>query len=79
MSDWPELAGGEQVTVRWPGGTHDFVIKYTGAELVAGPSWSEEPWFVVHGDIIEPARSTLYGFYSRRTGPAEFTMLPHRA
>jgi hypothetical protein len=66
---------GDRVTVRWPGGRYDFVIEYTNEEPIRAG------WVVVHGLVMEPSgpqHRAHRGFYAQRTGPAEYTMLPHR-
>lgn len=78
---WTEPEKGERVTVRWPGGLYDFVLEFGWAEKVNGPSWSTDDWYVVHGLVVEPSapeHRSFRGLYSHRTGPREYTMLPHR-
>jgi hypothetical protein len=66
---------GDQVTVKWPGGFHDFEILFGHEEPV------KDGWVTVYGRVIKPSGPQHDGrrsFYARQTGPAEYTMLPHR-
>jgi len=73
MSEQPTR--GERVTVKWPGGYYDFVIEFDHEDPI------RDGWVVVHGAVVEPdapQHRAFRGFYARRTGPAEYTMLPKR-
>jgi len=70
-----DLKYGDRVTVKWPGGFHDFVIQYTHEERHG------DGWVTVHGLVVEPNGPEYranQGFYARRTGTAEYTMLPYK-
>lgn len=76
------MSGRRRVTVRWPDGPHDFVLEGSYEEPAGThSSTGDEPWVVVHGLVVEPAgveHRRWRGLYARRTGPAEYTMLPRR-
>lgn len=80
MTALPKPHMDQLVTVRWPGGLYDFVVAF-GYEEPAGThsSTGDEPWVVVHGTVVDPAGRGPRFFYARRTGRAEYTMLPRRA
>jgi hypothetical protein len=70
----------KRVTVRWPGGPHDFVLEY----LPPKPGWypDHQPgWFWVTGRVVEPAgpeHGATRTLFAERIGPDEFRMIPMR-
>jgi len=65
---------GDRVTVRWPGGSYDFVIEYDHEE----PS-QPGGWVVVHGLVVEPVgpeHRRHRGFYAHQVGAGIYEMLP---
>lgn len=62
---------GEEVTILWPGGEHDFVIRFEYAEPMAGG------WVVLHGLVVKPEgieHRERRGFYARPVEGGEFTL-----
>lgn len=66
---------GELVTILWPGGYYDFVIKFEcGRELSDG-------WLLLHGLVVEPEgpqHRAFRGFQVRRTNDGGYSLLPMR-
>lgn len=43
---------GERITIRWPGGPHDFVMEFEIEDThIAGPPG----WYYLHGLVVSPA------------------------
>lgn len=64
---------GDRVTVRWPNGPYDFVLKYESVE----PAGSDG-WVLVTGLVVEPKgpeHREMRSFYVRPDGDA-FALLP---
>lgn len=69
---------GELITIRWPGGLHDFKIQFQYADEVSAPGW--ESWVVLHGQVVEPEEAQYqryHGFYCHPIGDREYAMIPY--
>jgi len=67
----------ERITIRWPGGPHDYVIEFEKAE----PLDAIRGWLYLYGLVVQPSAPqfrTRRGFYCRPVGDREYTMLPKR-
>lgn len=70
-------ARGERVTIRWPGGPHDFVLTFDHFR----PERFHDGWVLVVGRQVEPegmerGYGWLQTFYVRPVGDRVFTLYP---
>jgi hypothetical protein len=69
----------ERITIRWPGGPHDFVMIFK--ELA--PGWESGPngYLFLRGEIVEPPREwpDFRVLYARPTGqPGEYSLIGNK-
>jgi len=67
---------GERITIRWPGGPHDFVLEFEYAEPVGGVGW--EDWFTITGVVVEPGTARMQSFYVHPVEAGVYALLPVR-
>lgn len=71
----PLPAKDELITIRWPGGEHDFVMKFAceDRKMMGAPFG----WTYLHGQIVEPESwyNRSWSFMARLVD-GEWTMLP---
>jgi hypothetical protein len=64
---------GEEVTILWPGGEYDFVIRFDHAEPMPNG------WVLLHGLVVQPEgvqHRERRGFYVRPVAGGKFTLHP---
>jgi hypothetical protein len=68
-------AKGELIVVKWPGGPHNFLLKFDHEVPTAG--LSKPDWLTLSGVVVEPAaqKGRLRTFYARQLSEREFTLV----